>query len=74
MENNFNNEEMMNNGIEVIGTFENRKYLTVGQLVAATIILNIVGVCVMKGAEWVRKKKQTKKQVETICDIENFWH
>ena len=68
MENNFNNEEMMNNG------FENHKPVTVGQVVAAIIIFNIVGACVMKGTEWLRKREQAKKQAEINNDIEKFWN
>lgn len=74
MENNFNNEEMMNNGFEAVGTFENHKQVTVGQVVAAIIIFNIVGACVMKGTEWLRKREQAKKQAEINNDIEKFWN
>ena len=74
MENNFNNEEMMNNGFEAVGTFENHKPVTVGQVVAAIIIFNIVGACVMKGTEWLRKREQAKKQAEIKNDIEKFWN
>ena len=74
MDNNFNNEEMMDNGIEAMGTFENHKQITVGQVVAVIIIFNIVGAGLMKGAEWLRKREQAKKQAEINNDIEKFWN
>jgi hypothetical protein len=73
MENNFNNEEMMNNGFEAVG-IEKPKQVTLGQVVAAIIIFNIVGACVMKGTEWLRKREQAKKQAEINNDIEKFWN
>lgn len=72
MENNFNNEEMMNNGFEAVRTFD--KQVTVGQVVAAIIIFNVIGACVMKGAEWLKKREQAKKQAEINNDIEKFWN
>ena len=69
MENNFNNKDVMDNDVKDIGTFKDvtssickfanaRVYFetTVGQIVAATIILNIVGACVIKGIELIGKK------------------
>ena len=73
MENNFNNEEMMNNGFEAVG-IEKPKQVTLGQVVAAIIIFNIVGACVMKGTEWLRKREQAKKQAEINNDIEKIWN
>ena len=72
MENNFNNEEMMNNGFEAVRTFD--KPVTVGQVVAAIIIFNVIGACVMKGTEWLKKREQAKKQAEINNDIEKFWN
>ena len=72
MENNFNNEEMMNNGFEAVRTFD--KQVTVGQVVAAIIIFNVIGACVMKGTEWLKKREQAKKQAEINNDIEKFWN
>ena len=74
MKNNFNNEEMMNNGFEAVGTFEKPKQVTIGQVVAAIIILNVVGAGVMKGTEWLTKRDQAKKQAEINNDIEKFWN
>lgn len=62
MENNFNN------GFEAVGTFD--KQVTVGQVVAAIIIFNVIGACVMKGTEWLKKRKQA----EINNDIEKFWN
>ena len=73
MENNFNNEEMMNNGFEAVG-IEKPKQVTLGQVVAAIIIFNIVGAWVMKGTEWLKKREQAKKQAEINNDIEKFWN
>lgn len=69
MKDNFNNEEMIDNDIKAIGTFKDatssickfanaRVYFetTIGKIVAATIILNILGACVIKGVESIRKK------------------
>ena len=60
---------MKNNDVKDIGTFKDvassickfanaRVYFetTVGKLVATTIILNILGACVIKGVESIRKK------------------
>nr|DAR78135.1 MAG TPA: hypothetical protein [Caudoviricetes sp.] len=53
---------MKNNDIKAIGTFENiantRVYFetTVGKIVGATIILNILGACALKGVKLIRKK------------------
>lgn len=60
---------MKNNDIKAIGTFKDvtssickfanaRVYFetTIGKIVAATIILNILGACAIKGFESIRKK------------------
>ena len=65
---------MKNNDIKAIGTFEKPKQVTIGQVVAAIIIFNIVGACVMKGTEWLKKREQAKKQAEINNDIEKFWN
>ena len=61
MENNFNNEEMMNNGFEAINTFENRKSMTNGQIAAMVIIGSVICAGVVKGADWLKKRKRAKK-------------
>jgi hypothetical protein len=74
MDNIFNNEEMVDNGFKADGTFKNHNQVTIGQVVAAIIIFNVVGACVMKGAEWLKKRERAKKQVEVNNDIEKFWN
>nr|DAR78136.1 MAG TPA: hypothetical protein [Caudoviricetes sp.] len=74
MDNIFNNEEMVNNGFKADGTFKNHNQVTIGQVVAAIIIFNVVGACVMKGTEWLKKRERAKKQVEVNNDIEKFWN
>lgn len=59
MDNIFNNEEMVDNGFKADGTFKNHNQVTIGQVVAAIIIFNVVGACAMKGTEWLKKKKRT---------------
>ena len=71
MENNFNNEEMMNNGFEAINTFENHKSMTNGQIAAMVIIGSVICAGVFKGADWLKKRKRAKKQVEVIYNFEN---
>lgn len=74
MDNIFNNEEMVDNGFKADGTFKNHNQVTIGQVVAAIIIFNVVGACVMKGTEWLKKRERAKKQVEVNNDIEKFWN
>ena len=69
--NNFNNEEMINNGIEIGRTFENHKSMTNGQIAAMVIICSIIGAGVIKGADWLKKRKQAKIQAEFVDCVEN---
>ena len=71
MENNFNNEEMMNNGFEAMGS--GRKLIhdacNVYQIASAIIVAGAIG---YKIAKYINKKrKQAKMQVEVIDGVEN---
>lgn len=68
--NNFNNEEMINNGIETGRTFENHKSMTNGQIAAMIIIGSIICAGVIKGADWLKKRKQAKLQAEFVDGVE----
>ena len=69
MENNFNNETM-NDGIETGRTFENHKSMTNGQIASAIIICSIIAAGVIKGADWLKKRKQAKMQAEFVDGVE----
>ena len=71
MGNNFNNEEMMNDGIEAMGS--GRKLMhdacNVYQIASAIIVACAIG---YKIAKYINKKrKQAKMQVEVIDGVEN---
>ena len=70
MENNFNNEEMMNNGIEVMGS--GRKLIhdacNVYKIASAILVAGAIG---YKIAKYINnKRKQAKKQVEVVNNVE----
>ena len=69
MENNFNNEEMINNGFEAINNFGNNKSMTNGQVAAMVILGSVICAGVIKGADWLKKRKKAKKQIEIICEV-----
>ena len=70
MENNFNNEEMMNNGFEAMGS--GRKLIhdacNVYQIASAIIVAGAIGYKIAKYI--VKKRKQAKKQVEVVNNVE----
>ena len=69
MEANFNNEVMMNEGIEAVGSGVNHKSMTNGQIAAMVIICSIIGAGVIKGADWLKKRKQAKLQTEVVDGV-----
>lgn len=74
MKNNFNNKTMVNNGVKALNNFGSHKPVTVGQVVAAIVIFNVVGACVMKGTEWLRKKEKARRLAEINNDIDRYWN
>ena len=70
MENNFNNDKMMNDGFEAMETCDFHKPMNGGQIAAIAIIGSIVGVGVIKGIDWLIKRKQAKELTENQDGIE----
>ena len=70
MENNFNNEEMMNNGFEAIGS--GRKLMhdacNVYQIASAIIVAGAIGYKIAKYID--KKRKQAKKQAKVVSNVE----
>lgn len=69
MENNFNNEEMINNGVEAM---DSRKLIhdavNVYQIASAIIVAGAIG---YKIAKYINKKrKQAKQQLEVTNNVE----
>lgn len=58
MENNFNNEEIMNNGFEAINNFGNHKSMTNGKVAA------IKGIDLLK-----KRRKEARKQIGVIQHV-----
>lgn len=71
MENNFNNEEMMNNGVEAMDSGVNYKSISNGQAVATILVCSVICAGVYAGIGWFIKRIQAKKQVEVIDNVEN---
>ena len=70
MENNFNNEEMMNNGFEAINNFGNHKSMTNSQVAAMVILGSIVCAGVIKGIDLLKKRrKEARKQIGVIQHV-----
>ena len=69
MENNFNNEEMMNNGFEAM---DSRKLIhdavNVYQIASAIIVAGAIGYKIAKYID--KKRKQAKKQLEVVNNVE----
>ena len=69
MENNFNNEEMINNGVEAM---DSRKLIhdavNVYQIASAIIVAGAIGYKIVKYIN--KKRKQAKQQLEVTNNVE----
>lgn len=55
--------ENFNDGNEAIETLKHHK-VTAGELVAIIVVCNIIGACALKGADWLKKRRQAKINAE----------
>ena len=69
MENNFNNEEMMNNGFEAINNFGSHKSFTNGQVAAMVLIGSIIVAAGIKSIDLLKKRKKAVKRIEVIQHV-----
>ena len=70
MENNFNNEEIMNNGFEAINNFGNHKSMTNGQVAAMILIGSVITAAAIKGIDLLKKRrKEARKQIGVIQHV-----
>lgn len=70
MENNFNNEEIMNNGFEAINNFGNHKSITNGKVAAMILIGSVITAAAIKGIDLLKKRrKEARKQIGVIQHV-----
>ena len=70
MENNFNNEEMMNNGFEAVNNFGNHKSFTNGQVAAMVLIGSVIVAAGIKGIDLLKKRrKESRKRIGVIQHV-----
>lgn len=70
MENNFNNEEIMNNGFEAINNFGNHKSMTNCQVAAMILIGSVITAAAIKGIDLLKKRrKEARKQIGVIQHV-----
>ena len=70
MENNFNNEEIMNNGFEAINNFGNHKSMTNGKVAAMILIGSVITAAAIKGIDLLKKRrKEARKQIGVIQHV-----